>query len=59
MVLIYTFFLAILGLCCCASFSLVAVNGGSSLAEGRWFLIEVASLVVLALACVGFSGCGI
>ena len=52
-------FLTLLSLHCCAGFSLVAVNRGYSLVEGRWFLIEVASPVVLALGCVDFSGCGI
>ena len=38
-------FLAVLGLCGCTGFSLVAVSGGYSLVEVRELLIAVASLV--------------
>ena len=40
------FFLAVLGLPCCAGFSLTVASGGQSLAAVRRFLIVVASLVV-------------
>ena len=38
-------FLAVLGLCCCVVFSLVAECGGCSLVEVLGLLIAVASLV--------------
>ena len=40
-------FLAVLGLLCCMSFSLVVASGGYSLVEMRWLLIAVASLVAV------------
>ena len=39
-------FLAVLGLCCCAGFSLVEKSGGYSLVAVHGLLIAVASLVV-------------
>ena len=37
--------MAVLGLCCCAGFSLLAENGGFSLVAVHRLLIAVASLV--------------
>ena len=37
---------AVLGLCCCAGFSVVAVSGGCSVAAAHSLLTVVASLVV-------------
>ena len=45
--------MAVLGLCCCLGFSLVAANGGYSLVAVPGLLIAVASLV----AC-RFCTCG-
>ena len=42
---LFTLVLVVLGLCCCASFSLVLVSEGYSLVAVCWFLIVVASLV--------------
>ena len=39
-------FMAVLGLCCCICFSLVAANGDYSLVTRYGFLVAVASLVV-------------
>ena len=39
-------FLAMLGLCCCTGFSLVAASGGYSLVSGRGLLMVVPSLVM-------------
>ena len=49
-----------LGLHCCAAFSLVAASGDYSLVELCRGLTLVASLVcrAWALGCVGFSSCG-
>ena len=44
-------FLAVLGLCCCAGFSLVAVSG---LLVAEWLLL----LQSLDSRCAGFSSCG-
>ena len=38
--------MAVLGLCCCICFSLVAANGGYSLVTRHGFLVAVASHVV-------------
>ena len=38
-------FLAVLGVCCCTSFSLVAVSAGYSVVAVCRLLIEVASLI--------------
>ena len=46
--------MAVLGLCCCICFSLVAANGGYSLVTRHGFLVAVASHVVGA----GFRTCG-
>ena len=49
LVLIHSFihsFLAVLGLCCCLGFSLVAASGGYSLVAVSRLLIVLASLVV-------------
>ena len=46
--------LAVLCLCCCAGFSLVAARRGHSLAEGLGLLLEAVSL----FAEHGFSGTG-
>ena len=42
----YFYFLAVLGLGCCAGFLLVAASRGCSLVVVRWLLTAVASLVV-------------
>ena len=53
-------FLAVLGLCCCVGFSLIAASGGYSLAMVCGLLVLVASLVVEAyrIAACGLSSCG-
>ena len=59
--LIYLF-LAVLGLCCCMDFSLVAVSRGYSLVAvcGLLVVVAVASLTAEheVLGHVGFSRCG-
>ena len=45
MIQLFFIFLAVLGLCCCVVFSLVAECGGCSLVEVLGLLIAVASLV--------------
>ena len=52
---IYVLFLAVLGLCCCAGFSLVAESGGYSLAAVQGLLPAVTSLV----AECGLQACGL
>ena len=42
---LFSLFLAVLGLHCCVSFSLVAASGGYSLVVVCWLLIAVTSLV--------------
>ena len=42
----FTYLLAVLGLCCCRAFSLVAASGGCSLVAVCSFLIAVTSPVV-------------
>ena len=42
-------FLAVLDLCCCSGFSLVATSGGCSLISVHRFLIAVASVAELVL----------
>ena len=51
--------MVVLGLCCCAGFSLVAASGGYFLAAAHKLLIAVASLVAEhgALGPAGFSSC--
>ena len=44
-IILSIYFLVILGLCCCAGFSLVVANGGNSLVVVHGRLIAVASLV--------------
>ena len=46
------------GLACCLGFSLVAMNGGCTLAVVCGFLIAVTSLVNRALEHMNFSNCG-
>ena len=48
-------FLAVLGLCCCVGFSLVAGSGGYSLVMVRWLLLLWSTG---SRACAGFSSCG-
>ena len=45
-ILFFNIFLAVLGLCCCAGFSLVMASGGCSLGAVCRLLIAVASLVM-------------
>ena len=40
------YYLAVLGLCCCAGFSLAAASGGYTPVAVSWLLIAVASLLV-------------
>ena len=52
-------FLAVLGLLCCMSFSLVVASRGYSLVEMCWLLIAVASLVaVYRIGVSRLSSCG-
>ena len=53
--------MAVLGLCCCVGFALVAVSWGCSLAGVHRLLIVVAFVVAEqahAVGRVGVSGCG-
>ena len=46
MLMFISLFLAVLSLCCCTGFSLVAVSGGYSLVAVHGLLIAAASFVV-------------
>ena len=51
-------FLAMLDLCCCMGFSLVAVSGGYSLVVVCRLLIVVTCCGAQVLGSMGFSSCG-
>ena len=51
-------FLAVLGLCCCAGFSLVVMTRGYSLVALCRLLIAVACCGAQVLGCSDFSSCG-
>ena len=59
LIYLFTLFLAVLDLSCCAGFSLVAVSRGYSLVAVRGLLIVVASLVPrMGLGHLAFNSCG-